>query len=86
MFKYLSSPMNWCEPKFLYSIYIAEFWNSITSLVFCLIGIYGYYIHKDLGLNNTPWFLLIMIGLTSFLFHLTLSFIGQFMDEFSIIL
>ena len=86
MFEYLSSPMRWCEPKFIYSIYIAEFWNSITSLVFCLMGVYGYYRHRNLGVNNTPWFLLVMIGFNSFLFHLTLSFIGQFLDEFSIIL
>ena len=86
MFEYLSSPMRWCESKFVYSIYIAEFWNSITSLVFCLMGIYGYYSHKELGVNNAPWILLIMIGLTSFLFHFTLSFIGQFLDELSIIL
>tara|TARA_B100000161_G_C33541055_1_gene410678 strand:- start:1121 stop:1729 length:609 start_codon:yes stop_codon:yes gene_type:complete len=78
--------MRWCEPKFLYSIYIAEFWNSITSLIFCLIGAYGYYNHRNLGISNTPWYLLALIGMTSFLFHLTLSFVGQFLDELSIIL
>jgi alkaline ceramidase len=90
MFDYFSSPMRWCETRmgdiFIYSSYIIEFWNSITSLFFCLSGIYGYYMHYNMKLDNVPWFYLFSIGITSAIFHATLSFIGQFLDELSIIL
>ena len=86
MFDYFSSPISWCEDKFVYSSLIAEFWNSFSSFFFTLMGIYGYYIHKELNLDNYTWFMLASIGLTSFIFHSTLSFFGQFIDEFSIIL
>tara|TARA_A100001015_G_C14892693_1_gene673098 strand:+ start:442 stop:1104 length:663 start_codon:yes stop_codon:yes gene_type:complete len=90
MFDYFSSPMRWCETRigdvFIYSSYIIEFWNSVTSLFFCLFGIYGYYMHCNMNLDNIPWLYLFAIGATSTLFHATLSFIGQFLDELSIIL
>lgn len=86
MFDYLSSPIRWCEAKFVYSDYIVEFWNSLSSFAFSIAGFYGYYLHKDLNLDNYPWLLLASIGFTSFIFHSTLSFFGQFIDEFSIIL
>ena len=86
MFDYLSSPMRWCESKFIYSIYIAEFWNSFSSLVISLIGYLGLWFHYDVNLDKTPWKILIFIGLSSFWFHFTLSFLGQFFDELGIIL
>ncbi len=86
MFDYLSSPMRWCESKFLYSIYIAEFWNSLSSLVISLFGYLGLYFHQNTNLDKNPWKILIFIGLSSFWFHFTLSFLGQFFDELGIIL
>jgi len=86
MFDYLSSPIRWCESKFVYSDYIVEFWNSFSSFAFTIVGFYGYHIHKNLEIDNMPWLLLASIGLTSFIFHSTLSFFGQFIDEFSIVL
>ena len=90
MFDYFSSPIRWCETRmgdvFIYSTYIIEFWNSITSLMFCFFAIYGYLMHQNLNLDNVPWYYLFSIGITSTLFHSTLSFIGQFLDELSIIL
>ena len=90
MFTYFSSPMRWCETRigdiFIYSYYIVEFWNSITSLFFCLFGMYGYYMHRNMKLDKIPWLYLILIGLTSAFFHATLSLIGQFLDELCIIL
>ena len=82
--------MRWCESIqgniYSYSEYIVEFWNSITSLVFCFLAIYGYITHKKFQSDKIPWFLLFMIGVTSAWFHATLSFMGQFCDELSIIL
>ena len=85
MFEYLSSPMRWCEDKFIYSEYIAEFWNSFSSLFFCFVALYGIYQQRSKKISNTPWYILFFIGLGSFWFHMTLSFAGQFTDEFGII-
>ena len=89
--EYNTSPMIWCEEKYVYSCYIAEIWNSLTSLIFSLLAYYGYYYHKFLfnksGENiliNLLWLFFGFIGLTSCYFHLTLSFVGQFFDEVSI--
>ena len=85
MYKYIeyqSSPMSWCESKFVYSNYIIEFWNSLTSLLFVFLSYQGYKLSK----NKFIWCLYSLIGFTSCLFHSTLSFIGQFLDELSIII
>jgi len=89
---YHSSPMNWCEEKYTHSEYIVEFWNSISSLFFTLFAILGYFIHRNYKTYDSKfnmllqWSLFGLIGLTSFWFHSTLSFLGQFADEFNIIL
>ena len=90
MLDYLSSPMRWCESLdgniFIYSNYIVEFWNSLTSVCFCLFAIYGWYAHKELKLDYIPWIFLFFIGITSIWFHASLSLMGQLCDELSIIL
>ena len=88
MFEYMSSPMRWCETiqgnAFLYSEHIVEFWNTLTSFIFCILAIYGYINNRHLDV--IPWIYLFSIGITSAWFHATLSFMGQFCDELSIIL
>jgi hypothetical protein len=90
MFDYLSSPIRWCESIngniYLYSNLIVEFWNSITSIIFCFFAIFGWIAHRNLKLDYVPWIYLFLIGVTSTWFHSTLSFMGQFCDELSIIL
>ena len=84
---YDTSPMIWCEDKYIYSEYIAELWNSVTSLIFTFLSIYGYIYHKDSFKDrkiNLLWVFFGLIGITSFIFHTTLSFFGQFIDEVSI--
>ena len=91
--EYLTSPMKWCEPLYQYSEYIAEFWNSFSSLFFTLISILTYYNMKNRKLsfyNNRVVINLLtyysLIGPTSFLFHCTLNFYAQFLDESSVLL
>lgn len=87
-FKYLSSPIRWHESQtsmFRVSPHIVEFENTISSLCFCLFAIYGYYTYRRRITNNEIWALLMFIGLTSCWFHATMSHIGQFFDEVSII-
>lgn len=87
--EYQSSPIKWCEGIYQYSDYIAEFWNTITSMSFTIFAIYGYHIHSKykfgkLNVSRNLWFLSGLIGPTSMIFHATLSFFGQFIDEVSV--
>ena len=93
MIDYKTSPIKWCEPEFVYTYYIVEFWNTITSLSFSLLAYYSYYDIKKRKLSirnnkriNLMFFLMSLIGPTSFFFHATLNFFAQFLDEVSIIL
>ena len=40
--EYQTSPMKWCESIYYYSDYIAEFWNTFTSLFFTFLPLYCY--------------------------------------------
>ena len=93
MIEYQTSPMKWCEPIYKYSIYIAEFWNSITSLSFVFFALYCYYdqINRNLSFSKhkkvkTLLFLMSLIGPTSLVFHVTLNFYAQFIDEVSVMI
>ena len=83
---YMTSDVDWCEDNFTYCNEIAEMWNSLTSLVFSVFGIYGIY---KMPISNYPIFFFflnnVFIGITSVLFHSTLSIEGQILDEFSIL-
>ena len=93
MIKYQSSPIKWCEPIYKYSIYIAEFWNTITSLSFFFVALYCYYdqINRQVSFAKKfkvrmLLFLMSLIGPTSFIFHMTLNFYAQFIDELSVMI
>jgi hypothetical protein len=80
---YLSSSIDWCESNFIYNIFIAEFWNSITSLSVSMFGLIGMFFYPKIKML---YFTMIPIGLTSFYFHATLSLLGQLLDEVSIVI
>jgi hypothetical protein len=86
MFEYLTSDVDWCEDNFVYCDKIAEMWNSITSGFFILFGLFGIY-KMPIKTKSVYFFFVnnIFIGLTSILFHSTLSIEGQILDEFSIL-
>lgn len=83
MHKYLSSEVDWCEPNFVHSHYVAETWNTLSSFVISIIGLYGIFIKNSFG-TKVLYSLLIPIGITSAYFHGTLSLYGQLLDELSI--
>lgn len=84
MFEYNSSEFEWCESHFQYmnNSYIVEYWNTITSLFFTLVGFYG--IMRSEKRANKFYGMLATIGLFSAYFHATLSFSGQLLDEIGI--
>lgn len=73
--------VDWCEQNYHYLSNVAEFYNAASSLCIALAGVVGWYKH-DRAANV----LLISIGLTSVYYHTTLTAVGQYLDELSIIL
>jgi dihydroceramidase len=80
--------IDWCEPNYSVSPYIAEFWNTMSSLVMALIAGYSlvwkYRQHREVGYLVLE-VMIIIIGLGSALFHGTLTFYGQLADELPMI-
>ena len=78
------STVSWCESKYVHSNYIAEFYNSLSSISLILCGLIGY--HKYSHLQGSIVYLIIsIVGLGSVFFHSTLSIYGQMMDEMPMI-
>lgn len=80
----ITSSEDWCEPNHLHTPYIAEFWNTLSSVpivVFSLaalvVGIRGHFLSRF----TVPCALTALVGLGSIAFHATLQYWGQAMDE-----
>ncbi|KRX03751.1 hypothetical protein PPERSA_04259 [Pseudocohnilembus persalinus] len=79
-----TATVDWCEENYTTSFYIAEFWNTISNLVIMFFGLFGIYtsirckteIHFILA-----YFFLFIVGIGSFIFHCTLTWEGQLLDE-----
>jgi alkaline ceramidase len=86
---YVISSIDWCEPNYVYSKYIAEFWNTISNITFLILGYYGFKYCKKNILNSTYYLIFtiyILIGIFSAYFHASLTLIGQLLDEIGIYL
>lgn len=78
--------IEWCEyilHPYQYSYYIAEFWNTLSSLIIIIIGIWELYRRYFEANLIIP---IITTGLGSTIFHATQSYIGQVIDELSMVL
>ena len=85
---YQTSTISWCEDKFVYSPYIAEFYNSISNIFYIFIYYFGLYSVKQIfckDYDKKLFGMLLFTGGCSFYFHATLSLLGQIMDELSIL-
>jgi len=83
-----TSALDWCEPNYTWSFYIAEFFNTITSLPAAFLSFYAIYLTYKYGYGKR--FLLVnamvaMVGLGSAAFHGTLLYMGQIFDELPMI-
>jgi dihydroceramidase len=79
-----TSALDWCEPNYTWSFYIAEFFNTITSLPAAFLAFYGIYLTYKYGYDKR--FIIVnalvaMVGLGSAAFHGTLLYTGQILDE-----
>jgi hypothetical protein len=88
---YQSSPIDWCEDNYKISLYIVEFLNTFSNLPILYLAIQQYLhfkaIYPELNNGKLKWLHLcfIVIPCGSFVFHCSLSLIGQYFDELAIL-
>jgi len=74
------STISFCEGAYVKSDYIAEYYNSLTGLIYSLLGIYF--------LKTKLWrmsYTLIFLGIGTVLLHATQRWYGQYIDELSML-
>ena len=78
-----TSSVNWCEVDYEYSSFVAEMFNSLSSICIILAGLMGSILHKEwIELPFHCSFLSTsLVGLGSIAFHATLKKSTQAMDE-----
>jgi len=79
-----TSTVDFCEPNYVHSKYIAEFFNTLSSIPIVLAGANGIYLsyREKLGTELLVCYgILIVVGLGSVAFHATLLRWGQVLDE-----
>lgn len=84
----ITSTIDWCEDNYAVSHYIAEFWNTVSSLLFVAAGVLGLFLAYRHRLENRYFWLngcVIVIGCGSTMFHGTLQFGWQLWDEIPMI-
>ena len=80
-----SADFNWCEPDYVYSPYVAEMWNTVTSLLF-LVGPLLLWNQTSNWSVRFNLLLVVAIGLGSAAFHATLQYEHQLFDELPMIM
>lgn len=85
-----SATIDWCESNYVLSHYIAEFWNTISNLAFIIPQLVQYIALSKYKCVEpafrTAYLGLVLVGIGSLCFHLTLSRTMQMFDETSMIL
>eukprot|EP01118_Nematostelium_gracile_P020532 TRINITY_DN997_c0_g1_i2.p1 TRINITY_DN997_c0_g1~~TRINITY_DN997_c0_g1_i2.p1 ORF type:complete len:248 (-),score=34.56 TRINITY_DN997_c0_g1_i2:34-777(-) len=79
-----TSSVDWCEPNYVWTHYVAEFWNTTSSLPIFFFGLYGMLkcMKSKAELRYlVSYGLLAVVGLGSVAFHGTLLWQGQMLDE-----
>ncbi|XP_069864298.1 alkaline ceramidase 1 [Dipodomys merriami] len=90
IFSYQSSEVDWCEDNFQHSELVAEFYNTFSNVSFFFFGplllvlMHPYAKQRSRSIQGVC-VLFMFIGLFSMYFHMTLSFLGQLLDELSIL-
>jgi dihydroceramidase len=82
----VASSVDWCEPNYVVSPFVAEWWNTLSSFPIALGALLGLILLFVSGRRREPRFLVgylvvFVVGLGSAAFHGTLSKLGQALDE-----
>eukprot|EP00040_Diaphanoeca_grandis_P026947 m.152104 g.152104 ORF g.152104 m.152104 type:complete len:290 (-) comp30791_c0_seq2:351-1220(-) len=79
----VTSSVDWCEPNYAWSSFIAEFWNSLSSFGMVAVGLAGIYLHRQVLETRflLAFFFVSVLGLGSVSFHASLKHTTQMFDE-----
>ncbi|KAI9374131.1 ceramidase [Aspergillus egyptiacus] len=82
-----TSYLNFCEEDYVITRYVAEFINTLSSLIYCVFGLYGLNQLRKKGAaslsRSIPYYGLIGVGVCSGGYHMTLKYHTQMSDELS---
>jgi Ceramidase len=73
-----TATIDWCEPNYQHSFYIAEFWNTVSNILFVLLGLFGLYRSMQSGFEarfHACFIAVLVTGLGSAMFHGTLQLV-----------
>ncbi|NXA24774.1 ACER1 ceramidase, partial [Ibidorhyncha struthersii] len=87
IFSYQSAEVDWCEGNFERSTVIAEYYNTVngtTLFSFLLLTPLNFLVLEGAALLTQVSFAF-LAGVFSMYFHMTLSYVGQLLDELSIL-
>ena len=82
----VTSNLDWCEENYSVTYWIAELYNSLSSLFICASALLSYFLHLK-KYSKISWsfkvlyFNVFMVGFGSVLFHATLKRWTQMLDE-----
>ncbi|NXQ49093.1 ACER1 ceramidase, partial [Catharus fuscescens] len=89
IFSYQSAEVDWCEGNFERSAVIAEYYNtdrtSLFSFLLTPLNLLVLEAFSELQVNHGTFVPLLLAGIFSMYFHMTLSYMGQLLDELSIL-
>jgi dihydroceramidase len=78
-----TSSVDWCEANYRFTPYVAEFFNTLSSLAMITVGVIGLVRYRKTLETRflVAFFAIAVVGLGSSLFHTTLRFELQMLDE-----
>ncbi|KAI3653235.1 hypothetical protein MP228_002660 [Amoeboaphelidium protococcarum] len=79
-----TATLDWCEENYMVSFYIAEFWNTLSNMAIvdlALLGLYLTYIYRFQIRYYWAYVSLVIVGIGSWAFHMTLIYEMQLLDE-----
>ena len=76
-----TASIDWCEQNYAVTPWVAEFWNTLSSLAMVVSGLVGLSSRRFAGEIRVAFALLVVVGLGSIAFHGTLRFELQMLDE-----
>ena len=80
----VTSTLDWCEENYTIVFYVAEFWNTVSNVLLILLPLFLMYslvVQRFGVVNILGVFSLSVVGVGSLLFHGTLLYGMQLLDE-----
>lgn len=79
-----TASVDWCEPNYVWSPYVAEWWNTVSSLAIVASGLMGVWNCLKYGYKMRflyPSIFMVLVGVGSLLFHGTLQYGANFLSH-----